>query len=94
LKHEASVSEAYECTSLVTYDDTPFFALDKISAKEYCFTPKSFVSVVVTDGEGCIVYQNSRVSAKKGDKFFIPYGIGEISLQNISALICYPPKTD
>ncbi len=94
LKHEPVSCTAYTYTPLVTYEDTPFFALDGVLGQEYRFSPKSFVSVVVTDGEGCIAYQNSSVPAKKGDKFFIPYGIGEISLRNISALICHPPKAD
>lgn len=92
LKHESKREESFTLTPLVTYGDTVFFALDSIRAESYSFTPESFVSLVVTDGEGSIEYGKESISAKKGDKFFIPYGIGEIALKHITALICHPPK--
>lgn len=92
LKHTPEKTKSGTHTPLVTYGDTPFFALDKVDAAEYSVLPKTFLSVVVTDGEGSIEYQNGKIPAKKGDKFFIPYGMGEITLRGISALLCYPPK--
>ena len=92
LKHETEFTESYRRTPLVTYSDTPFFALEYIAGENYCFTPNSFVSVVVTDGDGWITYADKAVPAKKGDKFFLPYGIGEVGLRNITALVCHPPK--
>ena len=92
LKHQPQNAEDYNLIPLVTYEDTPFFALDKIDAKSYSFTPESFLSVVVTEGKGFVEYDSGVIEAAKGDKFFIPYGIGEITLKNISALICHPPK--
>ena len=92
LKHDAKITDDYSLVPLVNYDDTPFFALEKLTAKSYSFTPESFLSIVVTEGNGSIEYGNETISAKKGDKFFIPYGIGEITVKNLSALICHPPK--
>ncbi len=92
LKHDPVSCEDYTLNPLVTYDDTPFFALQSVRAAQYSFTPNSFVSLVVTEGTGSIEHGEGSISAKKGDKFFIPYGIGEIQLKNISALICHPPK--
>lgn len=92
LKHETVCAESFTRTPLVTYEDTPFFALESVIGANYSFTPESFISVVVTAGEGEITCANSTVPAKQGDKFFVPYGTGEVSLKNISALICHPPK--
>ena len=92
LKHGAVQTDTYTLTPLVTYEDTPFFALDSLYAKEYRFTPQSFLSAVITDGEGSIACENGVIPAKKGDIFFIPYGTGEITLRDLSALLCYPPE--
>lgn len=92
LKHSVEATESYTFNPLVTYNDTPFFALDKVDAKIYTFTPESFLSVIVTDGNGSIEYDKGVLSAVKGDKIFLPYGIGEITLKNISALICHPQR--
>ena len=92
LKHPAAETKAYTLMSLVTYEDTPFFALEKVDALEYSFTPDTFLSVVVTAGEGTIACGAGEIEAKKGDKVFVPYGAGTITLKNISALLCYPPK--
>ncbi len=92
LKHPAAETKAYTLMPLVTYEDTPFFALEKVDAWEYSFTPDTFLSVVVTAGEGTIACGAGEIEAKKGDKFFVPYGAGTITLKNISALLCYPPK--
>ena len=94
LTHPEEPQRDYTRTPFVTYDDTPFFALERITAKEYRFTPECFVTLVVTEGNDQIEYADQSMPAQKGDKFFIPYGIGEICLRDITALVCYPPKID
>ena len=92
LKHSTETANEYIRTPLVTYEDTPFFALESVAANNYRFTPECFVSAVVTAGDGNLSYAGCEVAAKKGDKFFLPYGIGEVCLKNISVLLCYPPE--
>lgn len=92
LSHEEERGESYRKTPLVTYDDTVFFAVDRVEGERYSFTPDSFVTLVITEGEGSISCGNTREKAQKGDKFFVPYGTGELSIEGVSALICYPPK--
>ncbi len=92
LKNSGEKTPDFTRQSLVTYNDTPFFALEKIVATDYTLKLDSFVSVVVTEGKGSIEYKGGETSAKAGDKFFIPAGLSEIRLKNIAALICYPPE--
>lgn len=84
-----------ECTdasrvSLVSYADTPCFALEKL-CRGGRITPESFVSLVVTEG-GDILVGGERIRAKKGEKWFVPYGCGDIAVENGEVIVCYPPK--
>ena len=75
---------------LVTYYDTPCFALSRMKSGGV-ITPDSFVSLVITEG-GRICFDDSAVDVKRGDKIFVPYGCGDISSISAEAIVCYPPK--
>lgn len=83
-------SHSDNSTSLVTYDDTPCFALAEIKGTESVL-PDSFVTVVVTEG-GILSVGGERIEVCRGSKIFVPYGCGRISAENAEALICYPPQ--
>lgn len=81
---------------LVTYDDTPCFALQKVTETNTAITLDSFVSLVVTKG-GNITFkpaekQDITISTKKGDKLFVPYGSKAFVSQDAEYIVCYPPK--
>lgn len=76
--------------SLVSYADTPCFALGKLCAGG-TVTPESFVSLVVTESGELSVGEQS-ISAAKGEKWFVPYGCGDITVKSGEVIVCYPPK--
>ena len=76
---------------LVSYDDTPHFALDKLSGGRYLHKSESFVTLIVTKDGGTMTVQNESYQLRRGDKYFIPAGT-EALLENSYGLISYPPK--
>jgi hypothetical protein len=77
-------------TSLVSYDDTTCFALEKLRGGGRV-SLESFVSLVITES-GEILAGENRISDKKGEKWFVPYGCGSISVESGEIIVCYPPK--
>lgn len=77
-------------TALVSYSNTPCFALDKLN-EGGCVTPGSFVSLVITESGDIRVGQHS-ISVSRGEKWFVPYGCGDIRVHSGEAIVCYPPK--
>ena len=75
--------------SLVSYEDTPCFALKKLSVGASA-TPDSFVTLVVT-ASGNVLIGEQRISVKRGEKWFVPYGCGNISVESGETIVCYPP---
>ena len=76
--------------SLVSYDDTPCFALEKIR-QGGIVTPESFVSLVVISS-GDLMIGEAKIAVKKGEKWFVPYGCGSIAVESGEVIVCYPPK--
>ena len=77
--------------ALVTYDDTPCFALERLEAGNAPIIPDAAVTLVVTR-EGVASIGADRLPVKRGDKLFVPYGCGAIAIERGTALICYPPR--
>ena len=81
--------------SLITYDDTPCFAVNRYTVAGSALVLKNKPAVyVITDGEGSISCHGERKALKKGDYFFLPYSSDEASIStssSISAVECLPP---
>ncbi|MBQ8894291.1 MAG: class I mannose-6-phosphate isomerase [Clostridia bacterium] len=77
-------------TTLVTYDDTPCFALG-ILASGGSIQPDSFVSLVITKGEKLLIGDTS-LKVRPGNKIFVPYGCGKITVDDGEIIVCHPPK--
>jgi hypothetical protein len=75
---------------LVTYDDTPHFALGLLKAGE-SIDPDSFVTLVVTKA-GDIRFDNRTMTLARGSKVFVPYGCGVCHCESAEAIVCYPPQ--
>jgi len=76
--------------ALVSYEDTHCFALERLGVGG-CVSTHSFVSLVVTvEGDIDIGQQTLRV--KRGEKWFVPYGCGDIRVGRGEVIVCYPPK--
>ncbi len=82
-----------ESLLLVTYENTPCFALEKIVKGPVSVLPDSFVTIVVTKG-GKIKIGEEHLEVKRSDKLFIPYGCGTITVETAEAIFCYPPKRE
>lgn len=78
-------------TTLVSYNDTPCFALEQIKCKELNIKKTHFVTVIATKSGGVIQYNGEKTLLNRGDKFFIPANT-EITLVNAEVIVCYPPK--
>ncbi|MBQ8850266.1 MAG: mannose-6-phosphate isomerase [Clostridia bacterium] len=78
-------------TELVRYSDTPCFALKKIDGGVYKKKEACFVTVIVTENGGSLLYSDGAWKLCRGDKFFVSADT-EITLTNAHAVICYPPK--
>lgn len=82
-------------TSLITYEDTPCFAMNKIHCTE-CYEKEndSFVIALVLSGEGNVRVGDVTIGVKKGTEFMIPYGVQRYcysTLGSMEVLECYPP---
>ena len=75
---------------LVTYDDTPCFALGILERGDV-IRPDSFVTLVVTEG-GDLTVDGEVLSVKRGEKLFVPFGVSEIISVTAKTIVCYPPK--
>lgn len=89
MKADIAQNKTYTHYSLVSYKDTPCFQLEKVRG-EYSFSPNCFVTLVIT-GDGMLSTDQYEALTKRGDKFFIPYGCGQITLKGAEAIICFPP---
>ena len=76
--------------TLVSYTNTSCFALQKIVGKA-SVAPESFVTLIARKA-GCVQIGNESLYVKRGEKYFVPYGCGEIVVQNAEIILCYPPK--
>ena len=78
-------------TALVTYDDTPCFALSRVDGGAYSACEPCFVTVVVLEDGGRLTGGGDEFALTRGDKFFIPAET-EFSLTDAKVILCYPPQ--
>ena len=85
-----------EIKNLITYDDTPCFAVKSysLSSAEINLTEKPAV-YVVTEGEGTICFNGKELPLKKSDYFFLPASAEKVKIKSsekIQVIACLPPK--
>ena len=80
---------------LITYSDTPCFAVKRYTVNHSQYTLAEKPSVyIVTDGEGRIVCKSRETYIKKGDYFFLPFSAEETVIKSengITIVACLPP---
>ena len=79
--------------NLVTYDDTPYFALGLVDGGSYSDTSPDCITVVIVEDGGVLTAGNQTASLCRGDKFFVPANV-PFELKNAHALLCHPPKAE
>jgi len=78
---------------LVSYKNTSCFALEKIAKGGITVSPGSFVTLVVTENGTIEIGENAAsYTVKRGDKIFIPFGCGTITVVDAEVILCYPPQ--
>ncbi len=77
---------------LVSYTDTPCFALDAIRGGVYRYKSDSFATLIVTGNGGEMSYDGKTADLSRGEKYFIPANT-ELVLDGVFGLLSYPPKT-
>ena len=77
--------------SLVTYEDTPCFALSRVDGGEYSACEPSFLTVVATEDGGTLTGGGDTFTLVRGDKFFIPANTA-FELRDAKVILCYPPQ--
>lgn len=91
-----SDNDGVSVEELITYNDTPCFAVWRytVNSSEVILTQKPAV-YVVTEGSGMLVNGDESQKLVKGDYFFLPYCATEtklVSADKLSAVVCLPPK--
>ena len=79
-------------TEVVGYKDTPCFMLEEFCGDEYVLNRNYFVSLVVTENGGTMVYNGEETPLNRGDKYFVSAKCDDVILKNTKVLICCPPE--
>jgi mannose-6-phosphate isomerase len=81
--------------ALITYDDTPCFAVNRIRLEAAGTAISGPAVFVVTDGTGTVMTAAGPQPIKKGDYFFVPSAAGKVDVATATGLEiveCLPPK--
>ena len=96
-RHPKLISEedGHRKESLISYEDTPCFAVERHTLTAAAMTLTDAPAVyVVTEGKGEIAWGDSRRELKKGDYFFLPYeaaGKVTVTADSLQVVACLPP---
>lgn len=82
--------------ALITYDDTPCFATERLTLTgAACPLPHRPAVYVVTDGAGRLTWDGGSENVRKGSYFFLPYAAGDVTAATDGRLqlaVCLPPR--
>lgn len=95
-KNPVTVSDenGVKTEDLITYEDTPCFAVKRYTLNEGSLALKHKPAVyVVTDGNGTILCNGNQTEIKKGDYFFLPHIANDTVINgSLEIIACLPPK--
>jgi mannose-6-phosphate isomerase len=80
--------------ALISFTDTPCFAVNRYTVKGSCDL-QNLAVYVVTGGEGELMSSAGKCSLKKGMYFFVPFAAKEVAVSSVSGLEmieCLPPE--
>jgi mannose-6-phosphate isomerase len=87
-------NRGYKKEALITFDDTPCFAVNRYNVKTSCAL-RNLAVYVVTKGEGELVTPVGRNVLKKGMYFFVPFAAGKLTVctnAGMEMVECLPPS--
>ena len=73
--------DAYTREALITYEDTPCFAMTRHTLRAGDCKLRGPAIFVVIDGAGFLNHSGERRELKRGDYFFLPYAAGEAAAE-------------
>lgn len=83
---------------MISYKDTPCFAVERYNLKETQIVLEKKPAVyVVTAGEGTIICNGKERSVSRGDYLFLPYDSYETRLKtdsSVTVVVCLPPEKE
>ncbi|EFH79667.1 type I phosphomannose isomerase catalytic subunit [Ktedonobacter racemifer] len=83
------------CTLLVGEDVTPCFSIQRIICNQVLdFKPTGASILVVLEGEGELLFNQTGIALVKGSRFFLPAGVKHFTLHGkpqLDCIRCYPP---
>jgi hypothetical protein len=65
--------------------------LKKEFGEDVTVHPESFLTAVILR-EGTVRFGTQEITVKRGEKYFVPYGSGDITVNRAEVLLCYPPE--
>jgi mannose-6-phosphate isomerase len=96
LVHE---SKGFLERSLISYEDTKYFALSSIEIAHSCVLGQqgSFSVLVVAAGSGNLIWDGGIMEVQQGDQIFLPAGVEELRCERtagemLQLLRCFPPQ--
>jgi len=85
--------------SLISYSDTPYFAMNKINVTGSFKNNKDekFSVDIILAGKGKLIWEGGEMKVSQADQLFLPAGLGDITWQceeenTLEIIKCYPPK--
>lgn len=88
-------SQSCKMEGLITFDDTPCFAVNRYTVKTSCIL-RNLAVYVVTKGEGELISETGTSFLKKGMYFFVPYAAAETRVctkTGLEMVECLPPAS-
>lgn len=84
--------------ALITYEDTPCFAVERYSVRESRVVLNQKPAVyMITEGEGTVLSNGKEQAVCRGDYFFLPHSAYETKLKtqgSVTVVACLPPVQD
>jgi mannose-6-phosphate isomerase len=90
-------AEGYRKEALISYEDTPCFAVLRHQLEEAECSLNGPAVFVATDGEGVLRSGRRERRVKKGDYFFLPLAAGKVTMStgsNLQIVECLPPRAE
>jgi len=88
-------NDGFKKEALISFSDTPCFAVNRYTVKTACRL-RNLAVYVVTQGEGELVSPAGTSSLKKGMYFFVPHTVGEatvVTKTRLEMVECIPPAS-
>lgn len=87
------------CTGLITYQDTPFFAMNRIEVMAKLAVPaeQRFSVIVILKGTGFLHWAGGSMEIAEADEIFLPAALGRVTWEAkpgsmLDLVQCLPPR--